>query len=177
MASGPDGDGLYVVQLATGNIRKLPTQARVGEPSWSSKGDLIVYWASPTGGGGPLYIIAADGRSAPKQLTNGVDDSPVWSPDAAHITYRQQGPASGMDIWSMRSDGSHQTDFTPGVAGSHNDLDPTYSPDSQRIVFSSDRTGQLLLYIINPALLGQAVQVIPNQTAAAINPSWASGPS
>lgn len=58
--------------------------------------------------------------------------SPEWSPDGEWITF-QGGPANQAQIWVMRADGSDLRQVTT-FGGNH--VDPCFSPDGTRIVFT-----------------------------------------
>ncbi len=57
-----------------------------------------------------------------------------------------EGPTGMLDIYTMRSDGSHQLNLTSSDA---NDADPCFSSDGSRIVFRSDRSGNSSIYVMN----------------------------
>jgi len=92
----------------------------------------------------PLFFTVVGER----QLTfEGWNGNPIWSPDGSQIAYthgehRLRTPAingAGGDIWVMNSEGTgHHALTTDGL---HNRY-PSWSPDGQRIVFSSHRTGK-----------------------------------
>lgn len=89
------------------------------------------------------------------QLTTGADwrdESPRWSPDGRWVAFTSNrahyGPgaesgAPDLDVYVMRADGSQVRRVTtdPG-----NDHDPSWMPDGQSIVFSSDRASRGDLY-------------------------------
>lgn len=70
---------------------------------------------------------------------------PNWAPDGQHILY-QRVNNNKWDIWIMNKDGSNKNQVTTGEG---DNTDASFSPDSQRIIFSGD--GELdyaNLYII-----------------------------
>src|SRR3954453_15989867 len=75
-------------------------------------------------------VRASDGQDL-RQLTAGPHDGlPSWSVNKKISFVR------GGDIWTMNSDGSGQTQITSGPG---DDTEPNWSPDGQRLVFSSNR--------------------------------------
>src|SRR4051794_21800944 len=75
-------------------------------------------------------VRAADGQDL-RQLTAGPDDGqPTWGTNG-RIAFVRAG-----DLWTMNPDGSGQTQLTSGPG---NDVEPNWSPDGQKIVFSSNR--------------------------------------
>lgn len=113
------------------------------------------YWVSTADVDGEPQIIlhlpvtSQFGQLPPKPLTRFTDAmsyDPVWSPDGAWIAFVTTANESD-DIWKTRPDSSEQ------VALMRNDWEwdkhPSWSPDSQRIVFFSNREGNRQLFIID----------------------------
>jgi Tol biopolymer transport system component len=75
---------------------------------------------------------------------------PVWSGDghwiACTVGPTFAGTGSRVDIWKFRSDGSGAVNLTAG-SGASNGF-PYFSPDSSRIVFRSDRDGNMEIYLM-----------------------------
>jgi serine/threonine-protein kinase len=69
---------------------------------------------------------------------------PDPSPDGEWLTAYSMGQQR--HIFMMRTDGSEQRDLTPG---DYRYMWPRWSPDGQRIAFSSRRTGDYELWIVN----------------------------
>lgn len=74
--------------------------------------------------------------------------SALWSPDGKKIVFESviQQPQRYTDLYVVSADGSGLTRLTNHV---EYDVDPSWSPDSSRIVFASTRSGNWDLYIIN----------------------------
>ncbi len=106
-------------------------------------------------GGRPKIFTIDVATGQLRQLTTGTDwrdESPRWSPDGQFIAFSSNRahygpePESGtpdLDVYVMRADGSDLRRITddPG-----NDNDPSWTPDGQAIVFSSDRASRGDLY-------------------------------
>lgn len=91
---------------------------------------------------GDVYTVRPDG-SGLKRLTftatattDGVDSTPVWSPNGQKIAYSSR-KAGSSDIWVMNADGSNKHRIT--FSAVWNEADPTWSPDGRWIAFSSNR--------------------------------------
>jgi len=90
-AWSPDGtrlaataaDGLFVVDLATGEQRKL-AESRSYTPTWSPDGTQIAFtvWENE---GYSVYVVDVDGSGQPRKLADGSGAS--WSPDGKRIAF------------------------------------------------------------------------------------------
>ena len=123
-----------------------------------------------------IYVMNADG-SGPQRLTDNpaVDFGPAWSPDGQKIAFRSNrddpNPAAcspcNFEIYVMNADGSAVQRLT-------NDPDfvfrPTWSPDGQKIAFTSDRDGNFEVYVMNAD--GSAPQRLTDNPAADTSPDW-----
>ena len=100
---------------------------------------------------GDIYVMNDDG-SRVQQLTNSGlwDVSPRWSPDGKHILFRRDLGAEGqqLDIFIMNVDGSNERRLT---FHPKNDGSATWSPDGQHIAFSSSRSGNREIHIMEIA--------------------------
>jgi len=95
-----------------------------------------------------LPVTSQFGQLPPKSVTRltGIAYDPVWSPDGAWIAFVTAENESD-DIWKTRPDSSEQ------VSLMRNDWQwdkhPSWSPDSQRIVFFSNRDGERQLFVMD----------------------------
>ena len=124
------------------------------EPIVSSDGKRIVF-GSQRDGDFDVYIMNADG-SEQRRLTDrvGYDGGPWFSPDGSRIVWRAWHPrtdaekrqwrenmdkayiqSTPLDLWVMNADGSDQRRLTDNGA---TNWAPSWHPDGQRIVFSSN---------------------------------------
>jgi Tol biopolymer transport system component len=136
VAWSPDGeqivfvhrDSLWVLDVATGDVRELPVPASLlpAQPAWSPDGAWVAFTA--VGGAGSetdLYAIPADGGEV-AQLTDsaGREEFPVWSPDGNWIAFLSNQDFRE-DLWILRPDGSEIRRVTDSEA---RELAPTWSP-------------------------------------------------
>ena len=163
--ANPDGSDLK--QLTT-------TPGYDAEATISTDGKKIVF-TSLRNGDLDIYSMDASGRNV-KQLTRelGYDGGPVFSPDRKWIVYRAYHPATdtekkeykallaqnvirptSLEIWLMKANGSGKRQVTNLGAAS---FGPAFSPDGQRIIFSSNYDpaahstggmGNFELYMVN----------------------------
>ena len=60
-----------------------------------------------------------------------------WAPDGSRIAFDSDRSGTGVDVFTMKPDGSDVLKLTDGGFNG----EPSYSPDGSRIVFESDRGG------------------------------------
>ena len=134
-------------------------------PAWSPDGTRIAFSNRPFGSPANIWVMNADG-SDPVNLTadqtGSTKSSPAWSPTLVDGHYRiayalaRDGVSH---LWSMRADGTDKRQITSGDA--YFDDEPSWSPDSGRIVFT--RSGNAIfgdLYVV-PAGGGAGTALMP----------------
>ena len=104
------------------------------------------------------------------------DSEPAWSPDGQWVAFQRsydKAPGSaGSQLYLVRSDGSglHALTASTGVAVA--DTHPTWSPDGDTIVFSSNRTGHFELYSIKATGGGLARLTSTKAGVDNLEPAW-----
>ena len=162
-ALSPDGKSvafsalthLYVMDLNGGAPRRLIQTADSREfyPCWSPDGKSIAYvtWPDKLDQGGQVYSVAADGSSAPRQLTRvaAFYKDLAWSPDGSRLVALRAArqarvemqdefggrSRSGMDVVTVPASGGDATLVAParGIGSPH------FAAASDRIYFYSQQ--------------------------------------
>ena len=92
-----------------------------------------------------IYVMNSDGSNQRRLTNNGAKDwNPSWSPNGKRIAFVSDRDGhvhakhgwSTYEIYVMDADGSNQQNLTNNP---HNDRQPSWSPDGERIVFSANR--------------------------------------
>lgn len=117
---------VYVMAPDGHHVRRVTTKGG-DAPDWSPDGKKIVFWSSraarskncsvsahPVGPCSDIYVINAAG-SAERRLTHDPvnADGPAWSPDGRKILFVSKRRGN-FQLYSMNTDGSHQTQITRG---------------------------------------------------------------
>ena len=147
-----DRDGnweIYTMDTSGGNIKRLTENpAQDGWPWWTADGKHILF-TSDRDGSWQIYIMNPDGSNV-QELTHIAGRTnlyPAVSPDGKKVVFSSQVTATNEgDIYIMNIDGSDLTRLTNTAA--LNNI-PSFCPDSEHIVFESDRAGNTDIYMMN----------------------------
>jgi Tol biopolymer transport system component len=126
-ASVPDSSGAPP-------IRRLTTRAGFnGQPAMSPDGRSVAYVSDRTGSL-EIYItgVVATGTERAATSNGGQNLQPDWSPDGQWIAFHSRKSGG---IWVVPADGGQPRQLA--VSGSN----PSWAPDSERLVFTSDSGG------------------------------------
>ncbi len=168
---------LYVIEVATGALRQLPTPGltRASSPAVSPDGLTLAFEGSATTPDATdVFVMPLDGSAPPQQLTATpqTDSCPSWSPDGATL-YFLSNRGGSWELWAMDPDGANprQLTFGANMVGR-----PAVSPDGAVAYFqrpNPDNTGRL----VRRDLASQADTVLdpsgadqPNNSDPAVRP-------
>lgn len=142
-------DGVFVIGVDGTDERRLGEGA---DPVWSADGQRIAFTRAGVGGY-DIFAMNADGTEQ-LQLTDvaGHDRRPAWSPDGDRIAFdterhgdlTEESPDT--EIYVMNADGSGQHRLTQGGG---KDRRPVWSPDGQRIAFTTEEWVYHYIYSMN----------------------------
>ena len=133
------------------------------------QGPAQVVFASNRDGNSDIYRMLPDGREQ-RRLTftnDAYETSPVGSPNGRWIAMVRADVSGPGHLWLMSRDGRHARQLTFG--GGY-DQDPTWSADSGRLAFSSDRDGNWEIYTVEVS--SGAVTRLTNHPSADLGPDW-----
>ncbi len=152
-------------------------------PSWSHDGSKLVFerWGQDPNDffAVELYTVNADG-SDPKKLTdNGqMDYLPSWSPDGSKIAFEVFTADNKAAIHVMNADGTNIKKVTDDTYGEPDERywvlwqgePPAWSPDSSRIAFVSNDSGNTEIYAVG--VDGKGLTNLTKDPAVDKRPRW-----
>ncbi len=159
-----NGTDLVLANLDSSGAHKITAGKGTDNtsPSYSPDGRQIAF-ISGKSGQPQVYIMDADGSNVQlltpyRAGTRSYRASPDWSPDGQAVAYEQQN--GNFQIWTI-----DLRDRTPKQLTSEGENeDPSWAPDGRHIVFSSTRSGDKQLWILD-CESGRARQLTHNKGA------------
>jgi len=116
------------------------------------------------GGIRTITLVDIDGSNE-RLLTSG--QFPSWSPDGSRLVFNAPGAGGLGDIWVINVDGTGLTNITQTPWG---DSRPDFSPNGQKIAYTSSRTGNPEIWVMNAD--GTNPVQITDHPAADAAPDW-----
>ncbi len=159
---------LSLVALTSGEVRRLTRGARAYDPDVAPDGRSIVF-ARRRGDRSELSLVGIDGQGL-RSLTSsapGVEWSgPRWSPSGSEIVAARLLPGGWLDLVRVDPATGSVEQLTHDRA---KDVEPSWMPDGQAVVFRSDRDGVSNLYALR--LADRSILRVTNVLGGAFQPS------
>ncbi len=119
-------------------------------PVWNRKTNAQIAFVSGRTGLPQIYTMEADGTNQQRMTDQGYAVSPNWSPNGQFLTFawvRKYGPGEpgASDLYLMDIASKQWVQLTHD--GGRNDY-PAWSPDGRHIVFQSNRSGNLQIWMM-----------------------------
>lgn len=155
----------------TGVTNLTPNTSLNINPVISPDGSTILF-SSGRNGGFQLFTMDIDGSNV-KQITDFDDPAtlrePSYSPDGSRIAFNAYADGSAArDIYVIDSDGTNLKRLTDN--GTTIDLNQVWSPNGDRIAFTSGRDGDAEIYTMKPD--GSDVKQLTHNDYADATPAW-----
>ena len=182
----PEGHGwqLMAVNADGSGLRQLTETDRDLAPGMSPDGTKVLlertHESESARCGLPtcaqLFVAdAGGGRERPLTAAEADAEGATWSPDGDRIAFSKRDPEresddvtdAQTDIYVMNSDGTELTRLTelPGV-----EIEPVWSPDGERIAFSTEWVDRADVYVMNSD--GSELRRLTDPAVGASSPSW-----
>lgn len=164
---------IYVMNPNGSGQKKLSADSGASDtnPAWSPDESKIAFHRD-SGAQSGLYVMNANGNNATRI---GSGDYPAWSPDGTKIAF--SCVAGGNEAVCLSdADGSNQIVLTDRSTSTHlgfipTEREPAWSPDGTKIAYTSNRSGNSEIYLMNANGTNQ-VRLTNNPLSDAANPCW-----
>lgn len=138
---------LFIIDIEGGEPQLLPvTEPFVEFPTWSPDGASIAYGGEDPDAGVNIFVLDIQSMIS-RQLTRyDYATAPQWSPDGRFIAFDADDGFGNNDIYIMSATGLLPRRLTTDPEF---DYSVAWSPDSQRLSFTSERDGNAEIYIMD----------------------------
>jgi Tol biopolymer transport system component/predicted Ser/Thr protein kinase len=142
--AGVNSGDFYVASVAGGEAKRLTSDGQLTAGlAWTADGREIVFSSARAGERSLWRISAAGGTPEHLGALGGVALLPAISRQGGRLLYVQR--VSETNIW--RFDAHGRSPPRRFIASTRDDENPQYSPDGERIVFVSNRSGSHALWL------------------------------
>ena len=173
--SDRDGNNnIYVMNAnGTGQTPLTVNPAADIEPDWSSDGKLLVF-SSDRDGPFNIYTMKENGSDQSALASFPAQDrQPRWAPPESVVSddmlYAGGILSDFRDLHLTNAKGTTRSQLT--ASDLSDDTVPDWSPDGSQIVFTSSRSGNYDIYIMNPEKPDDVVRLTTNP-GNDMHPSW-----
>ena len=138
---------LWLYDIARATMSRLTFESDNFFPAWSPDGRRIAFTSRRAGPAG-IFVISADGASAPRALVNTsvLSFSGSFSPDGRTLYYRRTDPKLGFDLFSVGVDDTAHVERAV-LQTRFNESAPMVSPNGHLLAYVSDESGRSEIYV------------------------------
>ena len=163
---------IFTMAADDGSYRNLTQSsgAHDRDPAWSPDGRQVA-WFSDESGEFQLMIGEQTGASKPRAIafpTSAYFASPIWSPNAQHMLFRD----SDAQLWALAvSTGRFTKIDSDWYDDPQRGFDAAWSPDSRWVVYSKSQPSHMRAIFLYSMATGKSVQITEG-LADAISPAF-----
>jgi serine/threonine protein kinase/Tol biopolymer transport system component len=139
-------NSIWIGDLRDRRWQRVNIQADSYGPLWSPTGDRLAF-SSNRDGPLNLYVVAADGESAPVRLATAaqMQSATSWSPDGRFLAYVQQQVGTPLETYVLPLDGrTAPWRWGPEEAEV---TEPAFSPDGRWLAYQSRESGKWEVWV------------------------------
>jgi serine/threonine-protein kinase len=138
---------VWLYDIGSGTLGQLTFESVNRAPIWTPDGKRITF-SSNRAGALNLFVMAADGLSAPERLTtsDNLQLPGAWSHDGAVLAYVEHLPQTGRDIWLLRQEHRNR-EGEPFADSTFDETAPAFSPDGRWLAYVSNQSGRNEVYV------------------------------
>ena len=123
-----------------------------------------------------IFVVQADGSGSSRVTDEGASSGGRWSPDGSRVAYSADlfndvngdtWTSGHLELFSSAEDGHDPQQLTDNTA---DDFEPSWSPDGQRIAYTSNEGGPRRLWISNAD--GSEPTEVPIEVDLVDSPAW-----
>jgi Tol biopolymer transport system component len=143
---------IYLIDAdGSGPLRGVTsTKGEIFDPAWSPDGQRIAFRVFRPGAPPSVYIADADGSNARELVSHAA--MPAWSPSGREIAFANLRPGRrGISVVNVRQAlrGEGEARIVTQTDDAIPEEDPAWSPDGQRIAFTSHRLGNSDIWTVD----------------------------
>jgi Tol biopolymer transport system component len=136
----------------SGEVDLTRNRASDRSPTTSPNGRLVAFASNRGTTGTHVWVMSINGRAARRVTTRrGNQFDPAWAPVGGRLAYVAGTLATGTSIWTVLANGTNTRRLTALHASDQ--LNPSWSPDSQSIVYQDCQPANLttcVLFVTKP---------------------------